>query len=79
MDEKCHCGKSINECHGIKYRACCNCGAPIQFCNGFTKVGDLLQVWGGVRKPCEVREICGLCSETGHWTNEGTFMEKEDD
>ena len=42
-------------------RHCSKCGTPITACNGFTKAGDLLELWDGARAYKDVRELCGTC------------------
>ena len=58
-------------------RPCCNCGRTIRACNGFVKVGDLVELVDGEWRFRtgltfkNVRELCGHCAERCHWTKEG--------
>jgi hypothetical protein len=47
----------------MSYRCCCQCGAPIFACNGFTRSDDMLAAIEGRMSWCKVRELCGRCVE----------------
>ena len=66
-------------------RFCCNpsCRRPIEFCDGYTKAGDVLDLWDGKRDT--VRELCGNiaskdvapdggCAFNFRWTERGTLI-----
>lgn len=71
-----HPGYSVNS-----ERRCCNCGRPTQFCDGYVKAGDLLDVWEGKRTT--IRELCGSiaskkiegggCAHNFEWQDDGTL------